>query len=610
MSEPLSVPSAPPLPSQLTYGRIRWTVIGLDTDTEADLDDLPDVVAINGRAYVTPDVDRDAILGQGLVVPTTILTKRTELLIVNGHLQDKAGNTDVKLLANDSPGINPTGWSYTIEYALDDGYTFGSFSFTLSTNELVDLTEEIPLGTPSPGVIELAGPPGPPGEGYGGGFVIGPLDPTAPTSVQIVSRWGVRDDGSAYYDQNGAASHEAGLLVPDPATGQFTVFRPGGPFSTPFDVQFSDLISDSNSASYGALATRFLPASTNVGVNGQFLTLQDGKPAWVIIPVTQAMHDALAARVTATEGDVDGLQASVSGLSADKASTAYVDDSVSAEALARVNADIDLQGQINANSGNIIGQGNRLTAIETDYITSVEQAAAIDAATALFGRNRGSGTSLPNTDLRRGDVYYHTGLVCLMVYTGAGWRQATRTMVVDIAARDAISTTYSAVLYDGFTVWVETLDKLSTWTGTAWDQVASMRRWLQSSTVSAVNGAVTAIPLNTTDHSRGSGLTISGPAGNTTGGIKVDRTGLYLIDLVTSFGGGTSGARTAIARVNGISVRETGAVSTTVRVSGSWALMLAANDIVDLAVYVEGSAVPISGAATRDTALCVTRLDS
>lgn len=474
--------SAPPLPTQLTYGRIRWTVIGLDTDTEADLDDLPDVVSINGRAYVTADVDRDAILGQGLVVPTTILTKRTELLIISGRLQDRAGNTDIKLLANDSPGINPTGWSYTIEYELDDGYTFGSFSFTLTTDELVDLTREIPLGSPSPGVVQLIGPPGPVGEGYGGGFVMGPLDPTAPTAVEIVSRWGLRDDGSVYYDREGAAAGEAALLIPDPATGQFTAFRPGGPFSTPFDVQFSDLINDDTSASYGALTTRFLPASTNIGVNGQFLTLDAaGKPTWVTIPVTRAMHDALADRVTTAEGDVDSLQASVSGLSADKASTAYVDDSVSAEALARVNADIDLQGQINANTGDIDGQNDRLTVIESDFITSVEQAAAIGDATALFRRYFGKLASWP-AEAVDGDWFYHTTLKCAMMRLDGFWRQITTARYADAAERDAVPTN---LLYSGFRCIITSVAIEYLWFSTAWTTDAKPIAWLRHSAVSA-----------------------------------------------------------------------------------------------------------------------------
>lgn len=40
-------------------------------------------------------------------------------------------------------------------------------------------------------------------------------------------------------------------------------------------------------------------------------------------------------------------------------------------------------------------------------------------------RDRGTGTTVPATDLRRGDVYFHTGQDCLFVYTGTAWKQAT-----------------------------------------------------------------------------------------------------------------------------------------------------------------------------------------
>lgn len=149
-----------PLPTGLTFGTVKWWVLGLLADTTSDADALPDLLNVNGRAYVTFDIPTDGLLVQETPTPATILKTRLELLIVNGRLQDKAGSQNVKLLANDSPGLSQIGWTYTISYELDDGLTFGSFSFELSTDEVLDLTWAIPLGVVSPGVVITKGQKG------------------------------------------------------------------------------------------------------------------------------------------------------------------------------------------------------------------------------------------------------------------------------------------------------------------------------------------------------------------------------------------------------------------------------------------------------------------
>lgn len=70
---------------------------------------------------------------------------------------------------------------------------------------------------------------------------------------------------------------------------------------------------------------------------------------------------------------------------------------------------------------------------------SASSDAVIMAQVANMTRDRGTGTTLPTTDLRRGDVYHHTDFDCLLVYTGNAWRQATI----------PITETTAAPLYDG-----------------------------------------------------------------------------------------------------------------------------------------------------------------
>jgi hypothetical protein len=67
----------------------------------------------------------------------------------------------------------------------------------------------------------------------------------------------------------------------------------------------------------------------------------------------------------------------------------------------------------------------------------------------------GSGTALPTVanGVKTGDTYLHTGLGCMMRFiTGTTWRQAEPALVASLAARDAIATNYSGLLYDGFEV--------------------------------------------------------------------------------------------------------------------------------------------------------------
>lgn len=87
-----------------------------------------------------------------------------------------------------------------------------------------------------------------------------------------------------------------------------------------------------------------------------------------------------------------------------------------------------------------------------------------------FGRDRGSGTTLPSTDLRRGDVYHHSAWACLLIYNGGGWRQTHPGGVADPATRDANTTTYANALHDGFRVRESTTGWLYQWNGSAWRQ--------------------------------------------------------------------------------------------------------------------------------------------
>lgn len=214
-----------PLPAEVAYGTVRWTVVGVGED-DLDADALPNTEPING--FVTFTAAPDDIRYTGPGQPMTVLPRPVTYPIVNGLLKDAQGRTDVKLVGNDSAGVTPQGWTYQARYELDDGYTFGTFAFSLPANTVVDLSLAAPIAD-FDGTDVLIGPQGVPGEAYGGGFLVTPpTDLAAPLALQVSSRWGINGLGVAYYNEFGAVSTEAALVMPDPSTGGFTLFKPDG----------------------------------------------------------------------------------------------------------------------------------------------------------------------------------------------------------------------------------------------------------------------------------------------------------------------------------------------------------------------------------------------
>lgn len=148
------------LPAALTYGTVRWWVVGVAEDS-ADPGKEPDTELIQGTVTFRPVVDAVKYIGTAEdLQPVTVLPRTYTYEIKNGILVNSDGSPDIKLVACDSPGTSPQGWQYLVEYQLADGYTFGSFRFSLHTDELVDLTLKVPEQAVT-GTLYVTGPPGP-----------------------------------------------------------------------------------------------------------------------------------------------------------------------------------------------------------------------------------------------------------------------------------------------------------------------------------------------------------------------------------------------------------------------------------------------------------------
>jgi len=145
------------------YGQVRWQAVSGTADGN-DPDSLPDAVPVTGQLTFTASVP--VLLAPGAAIPVSVfLTPVTYDLDNQGVLRDKQGNDLINLVATDSPGLTPTGWTWQVTYRLNDGLTRGSFSFDLPAGTVVDLTTVSPVSTAN-GAAIIQGPPGPPGSQY------------------------------------------------------------------------------------------------------------------------------------------------------------------------------------------------------------------------------------------------------------------------------------------------------------------------------------------------------------------------------------------------------------------------------------------------------------
>lgn len=134
-------------------------------------------------------------------------------------------------------------------------------------------------------------------------------------------------------------------------------------------------------------------------------------------------------------------------------------------------------------------------------------------------------------------------------------------------------------------------------------------RAYRTANMSAASGALTNVPLQTTEYNDSS-ATYTLTAG---GKIRVLFTGLYVLSFSMNFVGGTSGSRNVQATRNGSAaenmMREGGLTATAARPSGSGIIRVTANDEIGLTVYVDGgTAVTIECTYVKDVGLDLARI--
>lgn len=153
------------LPSNVNYG----TVVGQFLLAYADGSDVgpnPDGVPAKGFIYFRPSPIK--ILDAGSSPnPVTILPAVVECALdADGYLLGGDGTRGVRMVATDDSDLNPTNWTWTVEFRLTDQddvpISLPSFSIALPSSTTVDLTTVSPVPSAN-GTYYLVGPTGPTG---------------------------------------------------------------------------------------------------------------------------------------------------------------------------------------------------------------------------------------------------------------------------------------------------------------------------------------------------------------------------------------------------------------------------------------------------------------
>jgi len=145
------------LPDAVDYGQVRWHAVTAAADG-VDVDGDPDAIPVTGTVKFTPSATV-LLATEGADPITVFATTVTYTIDADGILRDSQGRALITLVATDSPGLTPTGWTWKATYNLNGGVSRGSFSFALPAGTVVDLTRVSPVSS-SNGVPIIQGPPG------------------------------------------------------------------------------------------------------------------------------------------------------------------------------------------------------------------------------------------------------------------------------------------------------------------------------------------------------------------------------------------------------------------------------------------------------------------
>lgn len=222
------------LPSNVNYG----TVVGqflLAYADGIDADVYPDGVPAKGFVYFRPSPIKlqDASASPN---PVTILPAVVECALdENGYLLGGDGTQGVRLVATDDADLNPTDWTWTVEFRLTDQddvpVSLPSFSIELPAGTEVDLTVVAPVAD-SNGTYYLVGPVGPANE-----LSVGTVTTLPPEESALVTISGDAPSQTIdfYIPQGYAATVDAGTTTTVDSSQNASVTNSGTTGAAVFD---------------------------------------------------------------------------------------------------------------------------------------------------------------------------------------------------------------------------------------------------------------------------------------------------------------------------------------------------------------------------------------
>lgn len=144
------------MPDGTLYGTITGSVSAFIGDTESDTNDLPDRVPVPTGSTISFEPSISYVIVESSPKRDIIFATPETVML------DDDGGFSVKLVACDSPNLNPSGWYYTVRLNVP-GRAALTARVQVPGGQSITLGEAIGAAQPGTAIVKVEGPAGPPG---------------------------------------------------------------------------------------------------------------------------------------------------------------------------------------------------------------------------------------------------------------------------------------------------------------------------------------------------------------------------------------------------------------------------------------------------------------
>ena len=144
------------MPDGTLYGTITGSVSAFIGDTESDTNDLPDRVPVPTGSTISFEPSISYVIVESSPKRDIIFATPETVML------DDDGGFSVKLVACDSPNLNPSGWYYTVRLNVP-GRAALTARVQVHGGQSITLGEAIGAAQPGTAIVKIEGPAGPAG---------------------------------------------------------------------------------------------------------------------------------------------------------------------------------------------------------------------------------------------------------------------------------------------------------------------------------------------------------------------------------------------------------------------------------------------------------------